>query len=150
MSKKDAQIKDTIGFLHRKFTRRGFLGKLSILFASLIAFLTFGNGRVLAEKMASNTCYPPQGRFCSGCSSVGACPSGFSTCTPSNYKCSQCRNWCPYTSGWWATTDGYVCRDCISNSSFSCGSLNSNCTNNTYYCGCRSQHAVIQYQPDFS
>lgn len=116
----DESTQEKISDLSRKMTRRTFLNKFAQSVAGLLAIVLIKPIHGLGDvAFAAGSCYPPHGQYCSGCGASGSCPSGYSTCTSSN-GISGCTGLCPYTSGWWYTSDPVgqraKCQDCKTNS----------------------------------
>lgn len=135
-STRDDAVTSGITKSFRRLNRRKFLGGSASAVAGGLATVLLGFDARLAT--AAGPCYPPHGRYCSGCRSDAGCPSGYVTCT--NAYLPQAGGYCPkcpYSSGWWYSSCSggtkYKCRDCIlSVGPVSCG------PSGFGVCGCRS------------
>ena len=130
-SERDAALQRLVSRTTRRMGRRSFLQKAAAGVAGGVASVVLGVDARTA--FAHGTCYPPGGRYCSGCAADSTCPQGYITCTPSTgWGCGVC----PYTSGWWYTgtsPNRHKCRDCrIHYCPCTCG------PNYYGFCGCKS------------
>lgn len=112
----DKDIQKFAGNFSRKLSRKNFLERTAAGIAGLFAFfLVKPVGDVgIAFAHSSTPCYPPHGKYCSGCGSDSTCPTNFVTCTTANDACWQKQ--CIYDSGWWYSASSsqgrHKCRDC--------------------------------------
>lgn len=134
---KDKDIQKLAGNFSRKLSRKNFLERAAAGIAGIFAFALIkpASDAGVAFAHSSTPCYPPFGKFCSGCGSDSTCPSGFETCTSSNDYCWQ--GYCIYSSGWWysasSSSGKHKCRDCQYKSKpLPCNG------GNTDQCGCMS------------
>lgn len=114
----------------RKIGRRKFFGKAGGVAAAVATVVV---GVDVGPAFAHGTCYPPYGRYCTGCGASSTCRSTYATCTPTTDR--GCNGVCPYTSGWWYTgtsPNRHRCRDCIWNG------IGPMPCNGNYICGCKS------------
>lgn len=137
MSKRDRQVQGLMARTARGVNRRSFLSRAAGGTAGAVAAVVIGpvSGRDNALAHSGYPCYPPCGRYCSGCYSNADCPSGYTTCTNASQSgsLSSC---CPYSSGYWYSGpsggDQHRCRDCKTlYGPWTCN----NCAG---ICGCRS------------
>lgn len=123
---------------HGRFTavvgRRALLSRSLQAAAGMTTFALVG-GALGDKAYGAGTCFPPYGRYCSGCDYYGNCDgnAGYMTCDTSN----GCGNpACTYANGYWLSscTSGtqVICRDCQRTPFCDSGS----------FCGCRGQKQI--------
>jgi len=130
---RDEEAQRLIALVVRRISRRRLFHRAAGAAAGVFAGVVLGPLHGKLDVFAEDPCFPPCGVFCSGCSSFGDCPTGYQTCTlPDPFDPDG--NCCIYSSGYWYTPDGHLCRDCRVTYCPCC------CTAGCCYgfCGCRS------------
>lgn len=135
---RDERAAEVIARATTRLSRRSILAKGAGVLAAAFGIAVFGPLGERREAFASTyACSPPCGRYCSGCSSYGGCPTGMQTCYI-NDPFDPNRWCCVYSSGWWYTAGSagnrHLCRDCRVTYCPCC--CNSSCCYG--FCGCRS------------
>lgn len=131
---KDLKTQDLISSIHRRISRRNFIGKVAAMLAGVVATILVGPFSGVGQYVSASTyaCSPPNGTYCTFCQSNGNCPLDYITCKKGESLCSACI----YTTGWWYTAgtvgNRHKCYDCAKSN----GPIN--CSDPKILCGCRS------------
>ncbi|TCP52380.1 hypothetical protein EV586_11158 [Tumebacillus sp. BK434] len=115
----------------RKVDRKGFLkAAVGTTFLGVLTFAGSKSARANSISWcetvwATQSCAPPNGKYCSGCSSSSKCPSGYKVSYAWGYSSTGC--WCIAQGG---RIEGATCCDCTP-------TTNSNASKQTSSdCGC--------------